>query len=814
MFKNYLKTAWRNIWKNKVFSLINILGLSVGLSASFIIGALIYYDLTFDTFHPDRNRIYRVTTDFRTSVGDFHNRGVAVPLIDELKQNVPGVELVAPFFNARLDVVKSELVADDHKNPAHVVYAHGNYFQVFQYKWLAGSADGILTNPNEVVLTEERAKQYFPDKLPGQALERTLTYNDSVPVKVVGVVKDLEHRTDFIFREFLSLKTAVATGAKNQVFNSEWNNTNSATQVFVKIEDHQRLVEIQERLNLLAKTHEDTKLKEMGQERYFHLQPLADVHFNPKYGVFNNVGHRANKSVLISLALVALFLLLLATINFINLNTAQATQRSKEIGIRKTLGSSKKQLILQFMGETFLLTFMAALISLVLLPWLLRIFSDFIPLGMEYGFFLQPAILAAIPLLLIGVALLSGLYPALFQSCFRPITVLQNRTVFGESRSSLRRYLTVFQFVIAQIFIIATLFVGKQMNYLMKKDMGFKTQANAFVRAWQIHDLDKRKVFAEELRSIPQISEVSLGGNPPASTNMFGSTLTFVHEGNETHTDVELLFGDLYYRKLYDISLLAGRDRLNDTIGEYVINRTYAQQLGFQNPKDALGQMLKVDGKSSPIVGVMEDFNQRSLHSTIKPMALIGDRERREYSQFNTIHFSLEASNQGKWSETIVQIEEMWKTLHPESNFEFHFMDDTIQRFYTQERKASFLLKWATGLAILISCLGLLGLVIHTTERRTKEIGIRKILGASLAQLNLLLCKEFLILVGIAFAMAAPMAWWGLDYWLQGFAYKTTLSWWIFFLGGATMLIIALTIISLRTMAAANADPVKSLRTE
>ena len=814
MFKNYLKIAWRNIRKNKVFSFINVIGLSIGLSASLVIGALIYYDLGFDTFHPNGHRIHRVTTDFKTSVGDFHNRGVAVPLISELERNIPGIELVASFFNARFHKVKSGAVGENFKNPTDVVYAHGNYFQLFPYHWLAGSAHETLTNPNEVVLTTSRATQYFPGSVPSQVMGRTLIYNDSVPVKVVGVVEDIQHRTDFVFKEFLSLKTAVVVGKKNQVFSPEWNNTNSGTQVFVRVADNQEISTVRNRLDALAKEHEDTELVEMGQERFFNLQPLADVHFNPKYGVFNNVPHRADKTVLTSLALIALFLLLLAIINFVNLNTALATKRSKEIGIRKTLGSSKKQLVVQSLGETFLLTLFAALISLGLFPWLLYVFSDFIPAGMDHGLFLRPSIFIGLLFLLVGVGVLSGFYPAFFQSRFNPIAALQSKTIFGESRLALRKYLTVFQFVIAQIFIIATLFVGKQMDYMMNRDMGFKTEANAFIRAWQTDDLAKREVFAQKLRGLPQIAEVSLGGNPPASTNMIVSTLTFVNNANEIHTDVELLFGDLHYKKLYDVKLLAGRDRLNDTIGEYVINRTYAHQLGFQDPEEALGQLLKIDGDSHTIVGVMEDFNQRSLHNPIKPMALVGDQEREEYSQFNTIHFSFQDTRSEKWPETLVQIEEAWEELFPETSFELNFMDDTIQRFYAQERRASFLLQWATVLAIGISCLGLLGLVIHTTERRIREIGIRKILGASLGQLSLLLCKEFLLLIGLAFIIAIPLAYWGLRDWLQGFAYKTELSWWVFLVGGMAMLAIALVVISARTLIVANANPVKSLRTE
>jgi ABC-type antimicrobial peptide transport system permease subunit len=421
--------------------------------------------------------------------------------------------------------------------------------------------------------------------------------------------------------------------------------------------------------------------------------------------------------------------------------------------------------------------------------------------------------LVLIVILLLLVTLLSGFYPALVLSHFKPIYVLKNQVLNGNKKSTLRKSLTVFQFVIAQIFIIATILVGKQMNFLMNKDMGFKTEAIAFVNAWEDPDLNKRINFMEEIKSLPQVSLASLGWNPPASNSMSATYITYIRDDKEIHTKVELLFGDLNYRKLYDIKLLTGRERLNDTIKEYVINETYSKILGFKNPEDAIGQSLKVNDQFIPIVGVMKDFNQRSLRSVIQPMALVGDRNRSERSQFNTIHFSLQGSSEN-WPDAVTKIETIWKTIYPKSDFELKFVDESVKQFYEQEQKTSVLLKWATGLAILISCLGLLGLVIYTTERRTKEIGIRKVLGASLAQLNFLLCKEFLVLVGIALLIAGPIAWWGLQLWLETFAYKTILSWWVFILSGMAMIGVALVVMSIKTMASARANPVKSLRTE
>ncbi len=815
MFKNHLKIAFRSIWKQKFFSLIKISSLAIGLSASFVIGLMVYYDMTFDKFHVDSDKIYRVTTEFTTPEGKFYNPGVTVPLANSLKEGTPGLDVVAPLFLTYPLNVRNTETDKLFKSPKYVVYADSAYFKVFKYQWISGTMENILANPNEVVLTENRAKKYFPDVSIEDIVGRTLIYNDSVPLKVTGIVTNFKQRTDIIFEEFISLKTAGNLDQADMLRNPQWGSTSSASQLFLMLADKTNVSVIQTELDKIVKEHEDPETVAFGQERRFHLQPLADMHFNPNYNTFDFSTSRASKSVLISLACIALFLLLLGCINFINLNTAQATQRAKEIGIRKTLGSSKKQLIFQFLGETFVLTLIAGIFSLMLSFWLLRIFSDFVPLGLSFEIFSEPIVTTLILALLLIVTFLSGFYPALVLSHFKPVSVLKNQVLFKSDKSTLRKYLTIFQFAIAQVFIIGTLLVAKQLNFLMTQDMGIRTEALASLQTpWHQQSIDKRVRLLEEIESFPGVKAVSLSSFAPASFSSNSSHVTFLDKEKEINTELYFLYGDKDYLSLYDIEILAGRKHLNDTIREFIINETYLKLLGFQNPHEAIGKTLKMSDESYPIVGVMEDFNQRSLKTAIEPMAFAGDWYRKERSRFNTIHFALDAGNSQNWTPTITQIEKAWADVYPDSDIDISFMDDTVKRFYEQERKTSVLLNWATGLSILISCLGLLGLVVYTTERRTKEIGIRKVLGASLSQLNLLLCKEFLLLVGIAFLIAIPFAWYGLNYWLQDFAYRTEMSWWIFVLSGIAMLIIAFIIMSVRTISKANANPVKSLRTE
>lgn len=817
MIKNYFKIAWRNIWKSKLFSAINIISLSIGISASLIIGMMVYFENTFDTFHQDGDLIYRVTTNFLDKDGTSYNPGVPVPLTRTAQKGMSGVQNASVFFLAEPAQVENKKADIRFKNPEYVVYADNHYFQLFSYKWLAGTPNIALTEPNEVVLTASRAKKYFPNLDPQQVLGRTLVYNDSVSTKVAGVVADLTERTDFIFKEFISLKTGFQSELKRDLTSDNWNSTNSATQLFFKLTQIDNETAVKKQLTALAAEHESAEAKKYGSKREFQLQPLSDIHFNTNYGIFDFSEGQASKKILLSLIFVAAFLLVLGVINFINLNTAQATQRAKEIGVRKTLGSSKKQLISQFMSETFLLTILSTLVSLLLVPLLLKVFSDFLPSGLNFGFLSNPFIILYLIVLILIVATLSGLYPAFVLTHFNPISVLKGRGAKGENKSRVRQSLTVFQFVIAQVFVMATILVGKQIHFLMTKDMGFKTDAIAYIRMpWTDHDFNKKELLLQKIKSIPEVTLAALGGNAPASTSSHSTDADFIDGKKEIHTELQFLYGDTNYLNIYQLKLLAGRNLSSDTSKEFIINEAMLRTLGFKNPQEAIGKTI-LDGNSNqnnPIVGVVADFNQRSLRTGIEPMALIGDWGRQWFSQFQFVHISLQKDHPENWSKAIEKVNAAWKEVYPEDDFEYTFVDDAVKRFYQSETKTASLLNWATGLSIIISCLGLLGLVIYTTEKRTKEIGVRKVLGASVVQLAKLLCVDFLLLVGLAFIIALPIAWWGVNYWLANFAYKTTVSWWLFLGSGIGMMLIALLTMSFKTLKTANTNPVKSLRTE
>ena len=815
MIKNYFKIAWRNIVKNKVFSFINIIGLTIGLSASFVIGLMVFYDATFDDFHQDGDRIYRIVSDFKAPQGTFYNSGVTLALKDAIAGN-SNLESVVEFYINRPSKVENKTNNLEFKWPNFVMYTDEGYFDIFKYSFLAGDKSTALDKPNTVILTQSRAKQYFPSLTPNDIIGKTLVYNDSINITVSGIVENLKNRSDLVFEEFISHPTLLQTERRQELLDRAWNNTNSDSQLFVKLAEAGSLNPLKKQLDDLAIKHTDEDDKKYGTEREFQLQPLDDIHFNENYGIYDWERARANKSLLKNLALVALFLLLLGCINFINLNTAQASQRSKEIGIRKTLGSSRKQLIKQFLGETFLLVLFSALLSIGLTKWLINVFSDFVPEGLTFSLFKNPMIIIGIIIVLVIVTFLSGFYPALVLSKFNTVSVLKNHFNSGENKVKLRKILTIFQFTIAQVFIIGTLLVDKQINFLLNKDMGFKTDAIVSVFSPRSEgELSKKEIYAQKLRVIPGIKSVSLGGHAPASYSSNTTNVTYTDGDNIIKSDMQFLFGDTRYADLFELNLLAGRKRLNDTIKELVINETLLKNLGFNNAQQAIGKSIEVNDEPLPIVGVMANFNQRSLKSNIKPMALVGDWYRPTWTRFQAAHISFYNESPENLKSILAKIEDTYKTVYTETeDYRAQFMDETIATFYNREKKISKLLNWATGLSILISCLGLLGLVIYTTNRRVKEIGVRKVLGASLMQINTLLCKEFLLLVAIAFVIASPLAWYGIHSWLQDFAYKTGISIIAFIVGGGAMIFFALLVISIKTLRAANANPVNSLRSE
>jgi predicted permease len=825
MFRNYFKIAFRNFWRHKVFTFINIIGLTIGISASLVIYLIVHYDLTFDKFEKDSGRIYRVVSNFKFQGNVNHSYGVTAPMAAGIKNNVTGVEIIAPLYTLNPDVT----VLGKHNEPVkfkgqdHITLADQNYFKIIQYKWLAGSPTTALNEPYHVVLTDEKAKAYFPSLTYEQMLGKTVTY-DTLKTTVSGIVQTIKENTDFSCHDFISYSSAIRkTRLGNDVQPDSWGSTNSASEIFIKLYPGISAAKIQAQINAMFLKKNPLSADDIknGRSQTFTVQPLRDIHFNQDYGTFDFSGPASETRSYLLLA-VAGFLLLLGCINFINLTTAQATRRAKEIGIRKTMGSNRSQLITQFLSETFLITLFAVIISVALAPLILSLFSDFITPGVKADYLHQPNIFLFLLALIVVVSLLSGFYPALLLSGYKPVLVLKNQAQSGSSKTRnawLRKSLTVSQFVIAQFFIMATLLVSKQVYYALHKDMGFKKDAIVFAETpYKTRKAATNRVMADKLRALPGVEMVSVGFPPPSSNSTNSTNATYKDGKKEIVTPVELKFGDENYIKLYHIKILAGRNIMaSDTGHGLVINEKYAKILGFKNPGDAVGKELeKMNGSNNMrIVGVVGDFYTHSLQSPISPVLILAAGDKDSWQNGN-IHIALkpETAGGGDWVKTMAAMTKIWKEMYPDDEANYKFYDKSIADFYNQEKQTSTLLTWATGLSVFISCLGLLGLAIYTTGQRTKEIGVRKVLGASVSQIVTLLSRELVLLILLAFVIVTPPAWFAMDKWMENYADKTTISWWIFIASGAGMLLVAFVTSCFQTIKAAIVNPVKSLRSE
>jgi len=818
MIRNYFKVAFRNFWRHKLFTLINVIGLSIGISAALVIYLLMHYDLTFDKFHKDGDRIHRVVTNFSFSGSAGYNPGVCGPLPWAVKNEVTGLQQTAPIFRLsqpNVTIPNGSKASSRFKIQDNVIVTDSDYFKLFEYKWLAGSVKSALNAPYQVVLTSAQAEKYFPGVSYEQMLGKTVIY-DTLRTTVSGIVQTIRQNTDLIFHDFISFPTAFSNPSlKKQLRLNNWGGTSPDYQLFIKLAPQATVAHIEKQINDIEKRNYKSR---PGVTEQFALQPLADIHFNATYGTFN--GRVADKTTMLELSGIALFLLLLGCINFINLTTAQSAQRAKEIGIRKTMGSSRKQLVFQFISETFLLTLTAVIISAMFAPVVLNFFAGFIPPGVKTGPIAQPNVVLFLVLLTIVVSLASGFYPALVLSGYKPIAVLKNQTGKGQEtrKALLRKSLTVAQFAIAQFFIMATILVSKQIYYALHKDLGFKKDAILIVNSpWKNRQESLNQVLLNKFRAIPQVDIISMGRDAPTSDDSHGTEGTYKDGKKEIKIEnLGLKFGDENYIKVYHIKLLAGRNLTpGDTSKAFLINSTLAKQIGFKNPQDAVGKVISnFNGdKDMQIVGVVADFNQESIHAAISPLAILTSTN----FYFNgTFHIALkpQTANGGEWKTAISSMEKAWKQIYPEDDFEYQFFDESIAGLYANEQNTVSLLNWATGLSVLISCLGLLGLTIYTTTQRTKEIGVRKVLGATVTQIVMLLSTEMAWLIVLAFVIVSPVALWAMSKWMQNFADHTNISWWIFALSGGGMLVTALFTSGFKTIKAALENPVKSLRSE
>jgi putative ABC transport system permease protein len=815
MLRNWLRIAARILARNKLYTLINIVGLALGVCVCIIIWLVDSYDLNFDRFHADGDRIYRVVLGGKP--GEKRPAIVLRPMPAAMRAVIPGLESMTTFFTydesqtVRVPVQGHPAETFQPRLPNQdratgIIIADSGWFHIFPYRWLAGNPATALTLPYQVVLTESAAKRYFGDIQPIAAIGRELIYADSLHVHVSGVVRDWTQHTDLAYTDIISLPTINVSFLKETHRLDDWEPRLGPDHpwpyCYVKLARGVSTGQVETQMNRIAAKRD---LQTPGGPYTQTLQPLSDVHFNADYFDFEN-SRKAHRPTLYALAGIALFILVLAAVNFINLATAQSLQRAKEIGVRKVLGSGKNRLIGQFLAETGVLTALALLMAVLMVWPVMSWFRDYIPAGIHFNP-LTPANLLFLAGVLITVTLAAGFYPAWVLAGYQPVATLKGSgAIRGGEKWWLRQSLVVFQFTISLVFIIVTLVIGRQIRYMLNTDYGFRTDAIVTVQSPRNRmDTSKRniKILEQRYSQLPGIADVIREGTAPIGGGQIAGRITYKgRQPVELFTIVE--FADERFIPFYNMRMVAGRNiRHSDSLTEYVINETAARQLGFATPSAAVGQFLGDD--AVPIVGVVADYHEGSFQKPIQPM-IIGHQPRAEGN------LGIRLASAGKGADnvrsTLDAMEKIYKEVYPGARFSYTFMDDSIRRLYEVEQKTAALVKLAMGLAIVISCMGLFGLSLFTAERRAGEIGIRKVFGATTADIAVLLNRQYIRLVLLALVIASPIAW------MRNFAYRVTVDGWVFVIAGVSAIGLALATVSYQSIRAALANPIRSLRSE
>ncbi|MEC3879701.1 FtsX-like permease family protein [Parapedobacter sp. 10938] len=802
MVKTHFKTTLRYLWRNRLFTALHILGLAVGISACWMIFVIVNYEGRFNKRIPDGDRVFQVVSSVAS---------VPRPMVKFVADEIAGVELTVPVhlqtkYDGHGDMPGASIINDPEKQIA----TNSQYFDLVHYEWLTGNKATALDAPDKVVLTQSRANQYFPGMDMQDVHGHTLLYNDSIPYIISGIVADLPYQSSFEWQEFFRIAFK-----KDHRRADSWNVSNVNELLYVKLKPHVVAEEVGHQIDAINALHNKENFEKYQYTQTYRLLPLSEFHYASAIG---GMRHRTvDKAVLYGLTGIAVFLILLAVINYINLSTAQLQQRASEIGIRKTLGSNPRQLIGRFLMETLAITFVAALFSILLSEVFSRLLADFMPPDINLYDHLGLKLLFLVALIAV-VTLVAGIYPAWLVIRVRTVNMLKPQALnsVGGGRINLRKALVVFQFAVAMVFISCSLIMGEQLRFALTKDLGFAYDAVLSVNIPErIHqqpaNQEKQLRLKRALEQYPVIVSASIG-HPPMD-DILGHTTFFRQRDTGL---MEVASGAKYidedYLKTFSMEVLAGRniDVTKGTPG-LILNNAAVSAFGFKSPDDAVGKMLLSGSNPEPvpIAGVVADFHQQDFRNPMSPVVLMFG-----YHMQRDIHIKLASANPEDWHDAIAKIETEWKEIYPEAPFTFRFYDEVVSALYIKDRQTSKLINAATGITIFISCLGLFGLATLMAFQRTKEIGIRKVLGASVSGIVAMLSKDFVKLVIVAIVIASPIAWWVMDKWLEDFAYRIDIQWWMFALAGLAAVVMALLTVSWQAIRAAVANPVGSLRDE
>ncbi|WP_026632286.1 ABC transporter permease [Dyadobacter alkalitolerans] len=804
MIKNYLITSLRNLRRNWNFTLINIIGLTLGLACCLLIFFTVRYELSFDRHHKNVDRVYRILKHTKGEVDKGYNTGMPLPALAALRNDFPEIRnQVSCTYALRGALVTIGEGPNRKKYPEDnnaVSFIDPEYFKLFDYKWLKGSAATSLNNPGTVVLSESQAKKYFGNADP---MGKTIRVENHKNFIVTGIIQNPPATTNFPFTTMLSFASLKDYGSFTNW--DDWQSTYGGGQMYMMLPENVSEEKMEQQLVSFVKKYREPK--DAATEEFI-LQPVNDIHFDTKTS--NYTGRTISKGMIWAMVLVGLFILITACVNFINLATAQALRRAREVGVRKVLGSTKGQLLRQYFSETAVITFLSVILALIVAQVVLPSVANILNIKAEGVIFMTDAsVMAFLAVLTIITTILAGFYPAMVVSGYQPILALKGkmRTV-GSGQANLRSGLIVLQFTISQIVLVGTLIAYSQMKYFRTLDLGFQKDE---IISMQIPSQDPGVLegLYAKLANEPGIRSMSFSAFTPMSRSNWQTS--FKYENDAEFLDYEIVMrpADTAYVKTYGLKLIAGRMYLPaDTMREYVVNEAFVKKLGFKNSADAIGKRLTIGGSEHklPIVGVVKNFNTYSLHREIIPCVLTSDR-----GNYRTLGIKLSENADAK---QIERIEKVWSATFPDYLFSYTFLDETLNSFYEKESKLFDLFKILTGIAIFIGCLGLYGVVAFMAESRTKEMGIRKAIGASAFNIFSLFSVDFIKLVLIALVIASPIAWYVMKGWLEDFTYQVEISAWLYVVAGIGAVIIALVTISFQSIKAALVNPVTSLRSE
>jgi len=817
-----VRIAWRNILLQRWYSLIHVLGLAIGMCVCIMIYLIGRYELSFDNFHPDANRIYRI-------VGEVRDKDGNLIFLNSPFRQVAGIEhMIAGFGSATAFHVFGSSISVPSEN-GRVMEVYNNrqeggyalstiltgpdFFRIFPHQWLAGSPS-VLSRPGRLVLAASVARKYFGTDKIDQVVGRKVIYDDSLTLTVAGIVRDWNRPSDLNYTSFISISTAPATWLREGIPTTDWSSLQPRrSQAFVLLNKGADARHVNAQLaDYLHDLTPAPVLFAGASHLRLYLQSLRDMHYTPDFHPADSGDDfpKAYLPLLYALMWVALFVLGLAIINFINLSTAQSFQRMKEVGIRKVMGSSRSALVGQFLFETLLLTACALVLSLLLVFPVRWMFGDSIPSGVRFRLWD-----GGNWLFLLGITafttLAAGYYPARLMSSYLPVLSLKGTLdKSGKGGVGLRRALIIFQFSFSLLFIIGSLVVGRQVRYMRNSDKGFNSDGVITVD-YPGAESNQMRLYADAVRDLPGVKEAILQGHAPMGREH--PTASFVYRWEDMkkarETSVEVEIGDSSFVPFYQMQFAAGGNVYEVENGVPVlINETYARTLGFSDPRQACGKQLYYRGNGLwyTIFGVVKDYHQTSFHETIRPLIIIT-----WLSDAKSVAVRLGVRGDSA-KKVIALLASKWRTLFPRVPFTSTSLQETVERLYLEENRTAILVQSATLIMTLISCMGLFGLALFSASRRAKEIGIRKVMGATVAGVSLLLSREFLLLVMLAIVIASPLAWFLANSWLQDFGYRAALDAWVFVEAGGAALLLAVVTVGFQAFRVASVNPVEVLR--